>query len=76
MASSYVYKWKLVQNEKGAMERTVRLRQVLRGPMDFEAFDVETFFGDSTAVEPDITREHGCAQESMDHCFPRHRHGP
>eukprot|EP00959_Pyramimonas_sp_CCMP1952_P336819 7052888-Pyramimonas_sp.AAC.1 len=27
------------------MERTIRLRLVLRGPMDLEAFDVETFSG-------------------------------
>ena len=45
MTSRFVYKWKFVKNEKGEMERTIRLRLVLRGFMDLEAFDVETFSG-------------------------------
>eukprot|EP00959_Pyramimonas_sp_CCMP1952_P202886 4243159-Pyramimonas_sp.AAC.1 len=45
MTSRYVYTWKLVKNEMGEMERTIRLRLVLRGFMDPEAFDVETFSG-------------------------------
>eukprot|EP00959_Pyramimonas_sp_CCMP1952_P122761 2566122-Pyramimonas_sp.AAC.1 len=45
LTSRYVYTWKFVKNEKGEMERTIQLRLVLRGFMDFEAFDVETFSG-------------------------------
>ena len=30
MTSRFVYKWKFVKNEKGEMERTIRLRLVLR----------------------------------------------
>eukprot|EP00959_Pyramimonas_sp_CCMP1952_P066024 1378654-Pyramimonas_sp.AAC.1 len=41
----YVCKWELVKNAKGEMERTIRLRLVLRCFMDLEAFDVETFAG-------------------------------
>eukprot|EP00959_Pyramimonas_sp_CCMP1952_P403190 8447836-Pyramimonas_sp.AAC.1 len=39
ITSRCVYKWKFVKNEKGDMERTIRLRRVLRGFMDLEAFD-------------------------------------
>ena len=45
MTSRFVYKWKFVKNEKGETERTIRLRLVLRGFMDVEAFDIETFSG-------------------------------
>eukprot|EP00959_Pyramimonas_sp_CCMP1952_P283803 5932468-Pyramimonas_sp.AAC.2 len=45
MTSRYVCTWKFVKNEKGEMERTIRLRLVLRGFMGPEAFDVETFTG-------------------------------
>ena len=45
MTSRRVYKWKFVKNEKGEWARTARLRPVLRGPVDLEAFDVETFSG-------------------------------
>eukprot|EP00959_Pyramimonas_sp_CCMP1952_P386100 8091871-Pyramimonas_sp.AAC.1 len=45
MTARYVHKGKFVKNEKGEMERTIRLRLVLRGIMDLEAFDVETFSG-------------------------------
>eukprot|EP00959_Pyramimonas_sp_CCMP1952_P123655 2584922-Pyramimonas_sp.AAC.1 len=43
MTSRYVYKLKFVKNDKGEMERAIRLRLVLRGFMDVEAFDAETF---------------------------------
>eukprot|EP00959_Pyramimonas_sp_CCMP1952_P389644 8165154-Pyramimonas_sp.AAC.1 len=43
--SRYMHKLKFVKNEKGEMESTIRLRLVLRGFMDLEAFDVETFSG-------------------------------
>ena len=45
MTSRYVYKWKFVKNDKGEMERTIRLRLVLRGFMGLEALSVETFAG-------------------------------
>ena len=35
----------ICQNDKGVMERTIRLRLVLRGLMDLQAFDVETYSG-------------------------------
>eukprot|EP00959_Pyramimonas_sp_CCMP1952_P379784 7955579-Pyramimonas_sp.AAC.1 len=50
MTLRYGHKWKFVKNEKGRMERTIRLRLVLRGFMDLEAFDVETCSG--TARRP------------------------
>eukprot|EP00959_Pyramimonas_sp_CCMP1952_P377802 7913773-Pyramimonas_sp.AAC.1 len=56
MSSRYVYALKSVNNEKGEMERTIRLRLVLRGFMDLEAFDIENFFGNSAAVEPETAR--------------------
>eukprot|EP00959_Pyramimonas_sp_CCMP1952_P474320 9503254-Pyramimonas_sp.AAC.1 len=43
--SRYVYKWEIREDEKGEMERTIRLRLVLRVFMDLEAFDVEAFSG-------------------------------
>eukprot|EP00959_Pyramimonas_sp_CCMP1952_P468212 9492842-Pyramimonas_sp.AAC.1 len=43
--SRYVCTWKFVKNEKGEMERAIRLRLVLRGFMDLEDFDVEAFPG-------------------------------
>eukprot|EP00959_Pyramimonas_sp_CCMP1952_P284185 5940293-Pyramimonas_sp.AAC.1 len=45
MTSRHVYESKFAEDEKGEMERTFRLRVVLRGPMDLEAFDVETSSG-------------------------------
>eukprot|EP00959_Pyramimonas_sp_CCMP1952_P053351 1116056-Pyramimonas_sp.AAC.1 len=45
MTSRYVYTWKFVENEMGEMERAIRLRLVLRGFVDFEAFGVETLSG-------------------------------
>eukprot|EP00959_Pyramimonas_sp_CCMP1952_P381966 8004258-Pyramimonas_sp.AAC.1 len=50
MTSRYVYTLKFVKNERGGMERTIRLRLVIRGFMDLEAFGVETFSG--TARRP------------------------
>eukprot|EP00959_Pyramimonas_sp_CCMP1952_P173929 3634240-Pyramimonas_sp.AAC.1 len=45
MTSRYLYTWKFVKDEKGEMERTIRLRLVIRGFIDLEVFDVETFSG-------------------------------
>eukprot|EP00959_Pyramimonas_sp_CCMP1952_P459314 9478057-Pyramimonas_sp.AAC.1 len=45
MTSRHVYTWEIVENEKGEMERTIRLRLVLRGFMDLAASDVEAFSG-------------------------------
>eukprot|EP00959_Pyramimonas_sp_CCMP1952_P037103 776274-Pyramimonas_sp.AAC.1 len=45
LTSRYVHTWKFVKNEKGEMERAIRPRLILRGFMDLEAFDVETFSG-------------------------------
>eukprot|EP00959_Pyramimonas_sp_CCMP1952_P113005 2362030-Pyramimonas_sp.AAC.1 len=44
MTSRYVYKWKFVKVGTENVT-TIRLRLVLRGFMDTEAFDVETFSG-------------------------------
>eukprot|EP00959_Pyramimonas_sp_CCMP1952_P148680 3110231-Pyramimonas_sp.AAC.1 len=44
MPSRYVYKWKFVKVGTENV-KTIRLRHVLRGFMDTEAFDVETFSG-------------------------------
>eukprot|EP00959_Pyramimonas_sp_CCMP1952_P388024 8131398-Pyramimonas_sp.AAC.1 len=57
--SRYACKLKFVKNEKGEMERTTRLRLVLRGFMGLEAFDAEAFFGNSAAVKPETTRYNG-----------------
>ena len=45
MTSRYVYKCKFDKNDTVVMERTIRLRLVLRGFWDFQAFDVETYSG-------------------------------
>ena len=45
MTSRYVYKWKFITDANGTQVRTIRLRLVLRGFMDTEAFDIETFSG-------------------------------
>ena len=45
MTSRYVYTWEFVKDDKGVMERTMRLRLVLRGFMDLQAVDVETYSG-------------------------------
>eukprot|EP00959_Pyramimonas_sp_CCMP1952_P233694 4883955-Pyramimonas_sp.AAC.1 len=45
MTSRYVHIWKFVKNEMGELGRAIRLRLILRGSMDLEAFDVETFSG-------------------------------
>eukprot|EP00959_Pyramimonas_sp_CCMP1952_P317940 6653407-Pyramimonas_sp.AAC.1 len=44
-APRYVYEWKFVKDETGDMERTIRLRVVLRGFMELEVSDVETCSG-------------------------------
>ena len=46
MTSRYVAEWKFVKNPKtGKMDRIIRMRLVLRGFMDTEAFSVDTFAG-------------------------------
>eukprot|EP00959_Pyramimonas_sp_CCMP1952_P089635 1875246-Pyramimonas_sp.AAC.1 len=45
MTSRFVCQWKFVKNEKGEMERTIRLRLVLRGFMDLETCDVDACSG-------------------------------
>eukprot|EP00959_Pyramimonas_sp_CCMP1952_P234961 4909494-Pyramimonas_sp.AAC.1 len=45
MTSRYVYRWKFLKNEKSEIERTIRLRSVLRGFMGLGAVGVETFSG-------------------------------
>ena len=46
MTSRYVVKWKFVKNKlTGKMERIIRMRLVLRGFMDSEAFSLDTFSG-------------------------------
>ena len=46
MTSRYVAKWKFVKNAvTGVSERTIRMRLVLRGFMDTEAFSIDTFSG-------------------------------
>lgn len=50
MISRHAHKWKFVNNEKGEMERIIRLRWVLRGFMCLDAFDAWTFSG--TARRP------------------------
>ena len=45
MTSRFVYKWQFVNDEKGNQKRTIRMRLVLRGFMDIEAFPLDTFSG-------------------------------
>eukprot|EP00959_Pyramimonas_sp_CCMP1952_P186846 3907158-Pyramimonas_sp.AAC.1 len=65
MTPRYVYKLMFVKNEKSEMERAIRLRLVLRGFMDLEAFDVETFSG--------AARQRARSNGSLR--FPRNQHG-
>eukprot|EP00959_Pyramimonas_sp_CCMP1952_P142793 2989321-Pyramimonas_sp.AAC.2 len=59
--SRYVYKWKFAKDENGEMARTIRLRPVLRGPMDLEVFDVETF--SATARRPSQRLTAACKKQ-------------
>ena len=45
MTSRYVVKWKWVKQPDGSMSRIIRMRLVLRGFMDTEAFSLDTFSG-------------------------------
>ena len=45
MTSRYVAKWKYVKQEDSTMKRIIRMRLVLRGFQDTEAFDLDTFAG-------------------------------
>eukprot|EP00974_Lingulodinium_polyedra_P124369 11190373-Lingulodinium_polyedra.AAC.1 len=45
MASRDVAKWKWVQDANGNWNRTIQMRLVLRGCMDWEAFSVDAFSG-------------------------------
>jgi len=45
MTSRYVAKWKFVKQDDGSMKRIIRMRLVLRGFQDTEAFDLDTFAG-------------------------------
>eukprot|EP00959_Pyramimonas_sp_CCMP1952_P270941 5664260-Pyramimonas_sp.AAC.1 len=71
MTSRCVREWEFVKNEKGEMERAIRLRLALRGIMDLRAFDVEAVAGASRRPSQIFIRKHGSVQEAMDHCFPR-----
>jgi hypothetical protein len=45
MTSRYVAKWKWVKDATGKWNRIIRMRLVLRGFMDLEAFSLDTFSG-------------------------------
>ena len=45
MTSRYVSKWKWVKQPDGSMKKIIRMRLVLRGFMDQEAFSLDTFAG-------------------------------
>eukprot|EP00959_Pyramimonas_sp_CCMP1952_P235464 4920627-Pyramimonas_sp.AAC.1 len=45
MVSIYACKWKFVKKGKGEIERAIAFRLALRGFMDLDAVDVETFSG-------------------------------
>eukprot|EP00959_Pyramimonas_sp_CCMP1952_P457865 9475662-Pyramimonas_sp.AAC.1 len=45
MTSRYLHAGKFAKSEKGEKERTMRLRLVLRGSIDVEAFGVDTSSG-------------------------------
>eukprot|EP00959_Pyramimonas_sp_CCMP1952_P063341 1323868-Pyramimonas_sp.AAC.1 len=56
----------------GAHHRTTPSASGIHGPRGFRRGNLP---GNSTAAKPENARKHGSAQESMDHCFPRHQHG-
>ena len=45
MTSRYVAKWKYVKQNDGSTKKIIRMRLVLRGFQDVEAFDLDTFAG-------------------------------
>ena len=45
MTSRYVVKWKYVKDASGKEQRIIRMRLVLRGFMDHEAFSLDTYSG-------------------------------
>ena len=45
MTSRYVAKWKWLKDDNAQWQRRIRMRMVLRGFMDLEAFSLDTFSG-------------------------------
>ena len=46
MTSRYVAKWKLVKDKDGTWRKKIRMRFVLRGFIDIDAYSLDTFFRD------------------------------
>ena len=75
MTSRYVAKWKWIKSATG-WERIIRMRLVLRGFMDTEAFSLDTFSGTARRVSQRIVgsevachREWICASLDIDKAF-------
>ena len=45
MTSRYVCKWKWIKDPQGTSDKVIRMRLVLRGFMDLEAFSLDTVAG-------------------------------
>ena len=45
MTSRYACKWKWIKDNLGRLIKIIRMRLVLRGFMDLEAFSLDTFAG-------------------------------
>ena len=71
MSSHCMCKLKFIRNETDEMVRTIRIRLVLRGFIDAEAFDVETFSGAARGssqrlLASEAARNSGRVAASMD----------
>ena len=71
MTSRFVCKWKFINDEKGNQKRIIRMRLVLRGFMDTEAFPLDTFFGYCQKNKPTIISIRSRMQKGLDYCIFR-----
>ena len=62
MTSRYVCKWKCIKDSRGASKKVIRMRLVLRGCMDLEAFSLDTFAGTATRASQRIFGKRGSMQ--------------
>ena len=64
MTSRYVAKWKWIKDNSGNWKRIIRMRLVLRGFMDIDAFSLDTFSGTAKRTSQRIlASEAACHQD-------------
>ena len=66
MTSRYVSKWKWVKQPDGTQKKTIRMRLVLRGFMDQEAYSLETFAGTAKRTSQRILASEAAVHRDLD----------